>query len=178
VVDIPPERALGGDGFAIDRLPKMNKKGRKGAMDDIRRRRVGVVCGSLREVHLLFRGVLQTRHQVTAARLEIRDPTPSQGDSQVLLVHAELVPVWPMAPSQPFFLLMNAYFNTRPPSVIPHGPSPHSEISSFIFIQNSPPSRPALNLSPQASPLTTKPESTLSKKALLEHGSRPLSALS
>src|SRR6266850_1516443 len=85
VVETPPERAVGGDGFAIDRSPKTNKKGRKGTKDDIRTRRAGIGCGSLGEVHLLFRGVLQTRHQVTAARLEIRDPlrcpTPSQGDS-------------------------------------------------------------------------------------------------
>ena len=32
------------------------------------------LCGSLREVHLLLRGVLQTRHQVTVVEYEITDP--------------------------------------------------------------------------------------------------------
>ena len=64
---------------------KRIRRGREGTKDDIRPRRVRVVCGSLREVHLLLRGVLQTRHQVTAARLEIRDPLYDVlSDSQVL----------------------------------------------------------------------------------------------
>ena len=46
VVEIPPERALCGDGFAIDRLPKMNKKGRKGTKDETRRRSMWIASRS------------------------------------------------------------------------------------------------------------------------------------
>jgi hypothetical protein len=70
------------------------------------RKRIGVCvlveCGSLREVHLLLRGVLQTRHQVTVARYAITDPMPVRlpGPRWILKIRARgLVPVSPMASS-------------------------------------------------------------------------------
>ena len=96
------------------------------------------VCGSLREVHLLLRGVLQTRHQVTVARYEIRDPLHCLSDLLVLLI---LKSSWcqsdPMAPSLSPFLLMalaTSYFNTRPPAVISRRPHPHSDLSSSFYL--------------------------------------------
>jgi hypothetical protein len=54
------ERPLGGDGFAIDRLPKTNKKRKRSDGRRIASRSSSAV-----------KSVLQTRHQVTAARFEI-----------------------------------------------------------------------------------------------------------
>jgi hypothetical protein len=135
-------------------LPGYQKRTRRVLREGFIRPRgvcVLAVCGSLREVHLLLRGVLQTRHQVTVARHEIRDPFdylsvllgPSF-DSQIL-VHADSCQSDPMAPSSEPFLsiaLATSYFNTRPPAVISRRPHPHSDISSsfYLFIQFPSPS--------------------------------------
>lgn len=160
----------------------MNKKKPKGTKDDIRPRRVRAGCGSLREVHLLLRGMLQTRHLVTVARIEIRDPMPSSPAVSVILVHAELVPVLvsPMAPSQSLLLWIafaNTYFNTRPPPALPSRTKPPFR-DFFIYLlfktpPPAPPSGPLLTLL-----LSQRNHNQHSKKALLEHGPRPLSALS
>lgn len=120
-------------------------------------------CGSLREVHLLLRGVLQTRHQVTVARYEIRDPLhlpvrlAGPPDSQIL-VHADSCQSDPMAPSLSPFLLMalaTSYFNTRPPAVISRRPHPHSDLSSSFYLFYSIPLPSSFN------PARQRPESIL-----------------
>ena len=80
-----------------------------------------------------------------------------------------------MAPSsQPFLLiaLATTYFNTPPPAVISRRPHPHSDIPSSFYLFYSIPS--PLLLPRQKK----KTQNQLSKKAQLEHGPRPISALS
>jgi hypothetical protein len=132
-------------------LPGYQKRTRRVSREGfIRPRGVCVlgVCGSLREVHLLLRGVLQTRHQVTVARYEIRDPFDNLSVSLVLfdsqiLVHADSCQSDPMAPSSLLIALATTYFNTRPPAVISRRPLPSS---SFYLFYSIPPSLPTTRI--------------------------------
>jgi hypothetical protein len=134
-----PERAVGGDGFASDRSPK-GHEGRH--PDETCRRRMWIASRSSSAVQR------RATNAAPSHRGQIRDQrsiAPTRADSRARGTRASLT-------DRAFFLFVIPYFNTLPPSVIPHGQTPHSEISSFIFIQTSPPSRPALRPSPHPSP--------------------------
>ena len=126
-----------------------------------------VECGSLREVHLLLTGVLQTRHQVTVARYAIRDPLPVRllGPPLILksFVHADSCQSvrWRLLLS---IALPTSYFNTLPSRCHLSPPSPPIPTLLHLYFIHPPPRR--------------KDKNRLSKKAQPEHGSRPLSALS